>query len=76
MALQPTIEAAVAAYDAVRRPATAAVVLANRQGGPGRVLDIVEERAPDGFTNLDEVISQQELEEITGCLQAHYGRRP
>lgn len=64
LALQPTIEAAVAAYDAVRRPATAAVVLVNRQGGTERFLDVVEERAPDGFTNLDDVISQQEREEI------------
>ena len=36
LALQPSIEAAVAAYDAERRPATAAVVLANREAGPER----------------------------------------
>jgi 2-polyprenyl-6-methoxyphenol hydroxylase-like FAD-dependent oxidoreductase len=65
LALQPSLEAAVTAYDAARRPATAAVVLASRQGGPGRVLDIVEGRAPDGFTNIDDVISQRELEEIS-----------
>ena len=68
LALQPTIEAAVAAYDAARRPATAAVVAGSRQGGPGRVLDLVEERAPNGFTHLDEVISQQELEEVVGAF--------
>jgi hypothetical protein len=55
----------VAAYDADRRPATAAVVLANRQAGPERPLDLVEERAPDGFANLDDVISYAELEEIS-----------
>ena len=66
LALQPTVEAAVAAYDGVRRPATAAVVLSNRRGGPERVQDIVEERAPNGFANLDDVISLQEMEEIIG----------
>jgi 2-polyprenyl-6-methoxyphenol hydroxylase-like FAD-dependent oxidoreductase len=34
LALQPSIEAGVAGYDARRRPATALVVQANRQGGP------------------------------------------
>ena len=38
--------AALDAYDAERRPKTAAVVLANRGDGPDKVLDIVEERAP------------------------------
>lgn len=66
LALQPTIEAAVAAYDAVRRPATAAVVLTNHRGGPERVIDVIEERAPDGFANLEGVMSQREIEDIVG----------
>lgn len=69
VASQPSVEAAVAAYDATRRPATAAIVLSNRQVGPERVLDIVEARAPDGFTKLDEVISRQELEESMGAYK-------
>jgi 2-polyprenyl-6-methoxyphenol hydroxylase-like FAD-dependent oxidoreductase len=73
LALQPSIEAAVAAYDAARRPVTAAVVLSNRQGGPERVQDIVEERAPNGFTNLDDVIRQQEMEEIVGAYKRTAG---
>jgi 2-polyprenyl-6-methoxyphenol hydroxylase-like FAD-dependent oxidoreductase len=64
LALQPSIDAAIAAYDARRRPETAAVVQSNRQAGPHRCQDLVEERAPGGFTDLDEVISQQELGEI------------
>ena len=51
-------------YEAVRLPATANIVLQNRQMGPERVMQIVEERAPDGFTNLYDVISKEELEEI------------
>jgi 2-polyprenyl-6-methoxyphenol hydroxylase-like FAD-dependent oxidoreductase len=64
LALQPSIEAAIAAYDARRRPETAEVVRSNRQAGPHRCQDLVEERAPGGFTNLNEVISQRELGEI------------
>ncbi len=40
------------------------IVLANRQQGPEAVMQLVEERAPDGFERLDEVISQDELEEV------------
>jgi 2-polyprenyl-6-methoxyphenol hydroxylase-like FAD-dependent oxidoreductase len=60
--LQPSIEAAIAAYDAQRRPQTAGVVLANRQGGPERCLELVEQRAPHRFVDLDAVISRAELE--------------
>ncbi len=59
-----SVEAAFAAYEAQRRPATAAVVLANRQGGPDRVLQLAEERAPNGFTHIETVIPRAELEAI------------
>src|SRR5262252_5395741 len=64
LTLQASIEGAIAAYDAKRRPLTEAVVLANREGGPEKCLDIVEQRAPHGFVDLDTVITRQELEEI------------
>jgi 5-methylphenazine-1-carboxylate 1-monooxygenase len=64
LALRPSVEAAVAAYDAERRPATAAVVEANRRGGPMRPLGLVHERAPDGFERIEDVLSAQELAEI------------
>jgi 2-polyprenyl-6-methoxyphenol hydroxylase-like FAD-dependent oxidoreductase len=57
--------AALQRYEAARLGPTSAIVLANRQNGPEQVMQIVEERAPDGFTDLDAVISQQELEEIS-----------
>jgi 5-methylphenazine-1-carboxylate 1-monooxygenase len=52
------------AYEAERLPATTEIVLNNRSGGPERVIDVVEERAPDGFANLDDVVSHAELEAI------------
>jgi 5-methylphenazine-1-carboxylate 1-monooxygenase len=65
LATQPSVEAAVITYDAARRPATAAVVLANRNVGPEKCMEIVEERAPNGFTDVYSVISQAELEAIS-----------
>ena len=57
---------ALAAYDAERRPATAEIVRANRAGGPERVIDLVEERAPGGFERLEDVATKAELEAIVG----------
>jgi 2-polyprenyl-6-methoxyphenol hydroxylase-like FAD-dependent oxidoreductase len=47
---------AFAAYEAERRPATAAIVLANRGNGPEQVMQLAEERAPDGFDDIEAVI--------------------
>ena len=51
-------------YEASRRPATSKIVLANRGNGPEQVMQIVHERAPDGFPTLDSVITRAELEAI------------
>lgn len=56
-------EAALAEYEAERRPATAAIVLANRRNGPEQVMQLVQERAPDGFARIEDVLSPAELEE-------------
>lgn len=57
-------ERALKAYEDDRLGATANIVLTNRKNGPEVVMQIVEELAPNGFTNLDDVISYQELAEI------------
>ncbi len=76
LATQPSIADALAAYDADRRPATAAVVAANRKVGPEKCMEIVEERAPDGFTSLDDIISVAELEEISRAYKLTAGFDP
>ena len=58
--------AALAAYEAERLPKTAEIVHSNRRGGPERVVDVVSERAPDGFARLDDVIAREELAAIAG----------
>ena len=54
------IDRALAAYEATRRPATAEIVLANRRQGPSEIQTIVEQRAPNGFDNIESVLSAAE----------------
>jgi 5-methylphenazine-1-carboxylate 1-monooxygenase len=56
--------AALAAYEADRLPKTAEIVRNNRLGGPEGVIDEVERRAPDGFRDIDEVLTRAEREAI------------
>ena len=43
---------------------TAQIVHSNRSGGPEGVIDAVEERAPDGFDQIDNVLSYEERKAI------------
>jgi 2-polyprenyl-6-methoxyphenol hydroxylase-like FAD-dependent oxidoreductase len=55
-------------YDAARRPAMNAITLQNRRFGPEAFLQLVEERAPGGFTRVDDVISSAELDAIASSF--------
>ncbi len=57
---------ALKAYDAERVPATAQVVLQNRQKGPDFIMDLMEERFPMGFQKSE--VPHAELAEV----MAHY----
>lgn len=65
--------AALERYDAIRRPATAAVVMANRGLGPEMPMQLVEERAPDGFDDIGDVISAEEIRQVTEGYRATAG---
>jgi 2-polyprenyl-6-methoxyphenol hydroxylase-like FAD-dependent oxidoreductase len=54
---------ALQAYEAERRPATSVIVLANRKNGPEQVMQMVEQRAPNGFARIEDVLSAGELQE-------------
>ena len=55
----PTL--ALAAYEAARRPMTTRIVTLNRQEGLDAILDMVEERAPQGFAQISDVMNPDEL---------------
>ncbi|WP_425090380.1 flavin-dependent oxidoreductase [Tropicimonas sp. S265A] len=55
------VKSALARYEADRRETVNALVLANRGDGPDKILDVVAERAPDGFERIEDVITREEL---------------
>ena len=57
-------------YETARLGPTSQIVLANRQQGPEAVMQMVEERAPDGFKHLSDVITDAELADTA----RHYKR--
>lgn len=50
-------------YEAERLPPMRDIALQNRTLGPEVVMEIVEERAPQGFKDIHDVLSAQELQE-------------
>jgi len=52
-------------YEAERLPRTAGIVLRNRLNGPEQVMQMAEERAPQGFADIHDVIAQQELAAVS-----------
>lgn len=70
LATEPDWRAALASYEAARRPATAALIAATRGLGPDQVLERAHERAPDGFDDIETVLPYAERQEIA----AHFKR--
>ncbi len=67
--------AALADYESRRLPQAARIVNMNRQMGPDVILDIVEERAPQGFRRLEDVVPRDELAAILGRYKEAAGHR-
>lgn len=65
--------AALQKYQEERLPPTARIVMANRANGPDHVLQLAEERAPDGFKHVYDVIPKDELEGIGAAYKAVAG---
>src|ERR1700760_2748750 len=64
---------ALQAYQEIRLPPTSKIVMANRANGPDHVMQVADERAPQGFKNVHDVISKDELEEIGRAYKAVAG---
>jgi 5-methylphenazine-1-carboxylate 1-monooxygenase len=64
---------ALARYDAERRPAMNEVTLRNRRFGPEAAMQLAEERAPDGFERIEDVVSRQELETVVASFSSAAG---
>jgi 2-polyprenyl-6-methoxyphenol hydroxylase-like FAD-dependent oxidoreductase len=64
LATAPDADEGLARYEAERRPATERVVLMNRAGGPDRVMELAEQRAPDPDDDLDALVPMAERQAI------------
>jgi 2-polyprenyl-6-methoxyphenol hydroxylase-like FAD-dependent oxidoreductase len=60
-------------YDRERRPIMNDIVLRNRRFGPEGVLQLVEERAPNGFDRIDDIVSRAEIEAISASFATAAG---
>jgi 2-polyprenyl-6-methoxyphenol hydroxylase-like FAD-dependent oxidoreductase len=58
------VEAGLAAYEEARRPAMEKLLHAHRAEGADVILDVLEERAPEGCADLEAVLPYREREEV------------
>ncbi|WP_406082069.1 FAD-dependent monooxygenase [Streptomyces zaomyceticus] len=72
LARHPDPAEGLAAYERERRPLTTALQRANRELGPEVVINLAHARAPQGFTDIHDVIPAEELADIA-CRYAATG---
>jgi 5-methylphenazine-1-carboxylate 1-monooxygenase len=70
-----TPEDALRSFESQRLPPTAKIVEMNRQEGLDAILDMVEERAPNGFERLEDVVDPREVEAVVTQYKAAAGHR-
>jgi len=70
------IDDALAFYEQERLPRTRELQRVNRAMGPERVMQMIRERAPEGFANINDVIPRAELEEVAASYKRVAGFEP
>jgi 2-polyprenyl-6-methoxyphenol hydroxylase-like FAD-dependent oxidoreductase len=76
LATAPNPDEGLARYEAERRPATSAIVLMNRAGGPDQVMELAEQRAPRADDDLDAVLPMAERQAIADAYKKVAGFDP
>jgi 2-polyprenyl-6-methoxyphenol hydroxylase-like FAD-dependent oxidoreductase len=70
------VEAALASYEAERRPATERIVLLNRAYGPDQVMELAEQRAPTPEHDLEALLPPAERQAIADAYKLAAGFDP
>jgi 5-methylphenazine-1-carboxylate 1-monooxygenase len=76
LATASTAEQGLQLFDHQRRPIMNAVTISNRNSGPTIVMELAEQRAPDGFKNIEDIIPRRELEAISRAYKIEAGFDP
>ncbi|PVE98605.1 flavin-dependent oxidoreductase [Microbacterium sp. TPD7012] len=71
-----TIDEGLASYEDARRPAMTSLLAGTRATGPERVMQLAYERAPQGFSDIDQVIPEVERAKIAADYKAAAGFLP
>ena len=69
-------EQALELYEQQRRPIMNAVTMRNRKFGPAIVMEIAEQRAPQGFARIEDVMAYRELADIAHAYKVEAGFDP
>lgn len=67
---------ALQSYEANRLPIVNELIMRNRRDGPEVVMQMAEDRAPEGFENIEDVIPRSELERIASSFKVAAGFDP
>jgi 2-polyprenyl-6-methoxyphenol hydroxylase-like FAD-dependent oxidoreductase len=76
LATSASVQEGLKAYERQRLPIMNKVILRNREFGPSIIMEMAEERAPNGFDNIEEVIPRAELEQIAHAFKVDAGFDP
>lgn len=60
-------------YETERLPIMNRIILRNRELGPSIIMEMAEERAPDGFDDIEKVIPRDELQRIADSFKREAG---
>ena len=67
--------AALTAYEGARLAPTAKIIAMNRENGPDVILDMVRDRAPNGFAQIDDVVPASTLRAVVQGYKTSAGHR-
>src|SRR5580700_8777311 len=70
---EPDTAKALQRYEVERRPVLNDITLRNRRLGPEAALQLAEERAPEGFDRIEDVIAPDEIKSISDSFFAAAG---
>lgn len=76
LATTDSVDEGLRRYEEARRPLANNLLREIREGGPERVMTFARERAPEGFSDIHDVVSVEELEEVALSFKRAAGIEP